>query len=291
MRTEVKTAMIQSMTGFSRVELPTQPALSIELKSVNSRFLDLHLRLPETLNGLEAQARQRLKERLGRGKVELNLQWAKQSQQVAQINQDALDQALALIASIEAKMANPRAVSSLELMAWPGVLSPTQLQWQPEQVLAGLEQAIDQLLQQRQQEGASLSQHLRSRLQLIRQHSQQVRRLQPEILAAWQHKLRQRVAELSDQVDEQRLSQELAILAQKSDIAEELDRLDTHTEEAERILDQGGACGRKLDFLMQEFNREANTLASKALRDDVTAIAIDLKVLIEQMREQVQNIE
>lgn len=287
--------MIHSMTGFARTEIDCQPVISIEIKSVNSRYLDTNCRLPDDLSALEHPIRQLLKNKLQRGKIDISLLANKKQGQQSRLNPDALAQGLSLLLQIEQQMQlqglTSRASSAQELLSLPGVLSQQQNDWQEDSVLAGVAHAIEQLLLAREQEGQQLAELLQERLTQIQQLAAQIRQRQPELLAAWQRKLKQRIADLSQQLDEQRAQQEVAILAQKADIAEELDRLDTHIKECRRILKQGGACGRKLDFYMQEFNREANTLASKALSDDVTAIAVEIKVLIEQMREQVQNIE
>ncbi len=287
--------MIQSMTGFARLEIPCQPGISLEIKAVNSRYLDLYCRLPDDLSGLEVNIRQLAKQALQRGKVEISLLPNKGQGQQASLNSEALQHNLALVQQLEQQMQlqglSSRAISPLELLSLPGVLSQQKNDWSEHDILDYVAKGLAQLVQARQQEGQALAEMLSERLQQIEQLAQQVRARQPELLAAWQQRLRQRIQDLSQQLDEQRLQQEVAVLAQKADIAEELDRLDTHIKECRRILKAGGACGRKLDFYMQEFNREANTLASKALSDDVTAIAVEIKVLIEQMREQVQNIE
>jgi uncharacterized protein (TIGR00255 family) len=190
-------------------------------------------------------------------------------------------------------MQNPASYSALDVMQWPGVLEEAQ----PEAdlvlkvALQGFEQAIEQLLTSREREGRELAQLIEQRLDGISAITREVRGRLPEILQHQQQKLQERFTQAKLEVEPGRLEQELVFIAQKSDVAEELDRLDTHVNEVSRVLKKGGACGRRLDFLMQELNREANTLSSKSIVSDTTQAAVELKVLIEQMREQIQNIQ
>ncbi|OYT96535.1 MAG: YicC family protein [Pseudomonas sp. PGPPP3] len=250
--------MVHSMTAFARTERAgTHGTLSWELRSVNHRYLEPQLRLPEAFRDLEGSVRDALRQGLSRGKVE---------------------------------SAPPY---PLVAVAWPGVLvaDGTDPQAQNAEAMQLFNQALDELKNGRGREGAELAKLLNERLDAMTAEVATLRELVPQMLATQRQKILDRFTEMKAELDPQRLEQELVLLAQKSDVAEELDRLSTHVSEVHRVLKAGGAAGRRLDFLMQELNREANTLGSKAFDPRSTQAAVSLKVLIEQMREQVQNIE
>lgn len=286
--------MTQSMTAFARhnIDLPSV-TLTWEVKSVNSRYLEMFFRLPEAYQSLEVSLRNTLKKKLARGKVEVTLRYQRQPGQDQQINEDVLAQLNSQINQVLASNSELVAPDALTVLRQSGVLSEAAVDM--DEVLAGAQQAfeaaVDGLIEARGREGEAMASTITERLDAITEHTSFVQKVLPEALGAWQQKLRDRIKELADNVDEQRFAQEVAVQAQKMDVAEELDRLHAHVNEARRILQSKKPVGRQLDFLMQEFNREANTLASKAIRDDITKAAVELKVLIEQMREQIQNIE
>lgn len=288
--------MVYSMTAFSRCELSQdQGNLAWELRSVNHRYLEASLRLPEAFRELEGPLRERLRKELARGKVECTLRFnpSTDAQALLQLNQPLVDQLVEVADRIGRQLANPAPVSPLEILAWPGVLAGSDADYSSlsKQAAALFESALVDLKTQRGREGGELRALIEERLDAIEQRIAQLRTMMPELLAAHRQKLVDRFAEARLELDGTRVEQELVLLAQKIDVAEELDRLATHVNETRRVLNDRGAIGRRLDFLMQEFNREANTLGSKAIDSRSTQAAVDLKVLIEQMREQVQNIE
>jgi len=287
---------VQSMTAFARREASfAWGTLSWEIRSVNHRYLEAQLRLPETLRQVEMPARELLRERLARGKVDciLRLQAGPSATGPIAINDDlvrSLHEACARVDALAGGLGRP---GVLDLLRWPGVIAESH----PDEdeiarsALAVFRQALDELIAMRAREGASLAGAIEQRLAGIETIVASVRSELPEILAAQKQKLVDRLAELRVEVEPGRLEQEIALLAARSDVAEELDRLQSHVAEARHSLAVGAACGRRLDFLMQEFNREANTLSSKSASAETTRSAVELKVLVEQMREQVQNIE
>ena len=287
--------MIHSMTAFARVEHSDDRATLIwELKSVNHRYLEITPRLPDALRQLEGPLRERCRAQLGRGKVELTLRYQlKGGDSTLTLNEDLVRQLASAARRVGDLMQHPSPVDIASILAFPGVLqgrdgSSDGLE---ADALTLLDSGLASLNEARAREGAALAALLRERLDTIAQLLPTVRASLPGILEGQRQRLRQRLEEVAVSVDPQRLEQELLILAQKMDVAEELDRLVTHLDEVRRTLAHGGACGRRLDFLMQELNREANTLGSKSVATNTTQAAVELKVLIEQMREQVQNIE
>ena len=288
--------MVYSMTAFSRCELSTdQGNLAWEIRSVNHRYLEPSLRLPEAFRELEAPLRERLRKSLGRGKVECTLRFnpAAASNALLSLNQPLIDQLIAASQQLSLKLANAAPVNPLELLAWPGVLSSAESDETGLVDQAGqlFDRALHELKDQRAREGAQLRKLLEERIDAIAERVATLREMMPDLLVAHRQKLIDRIADTGLEVESQRIEQEIVLLAQKIDVAEELDRLDTHVNETRRVLAGREAMGRRLDFLMQEFNREANTLGSKAIDTRSTQAAVDLKVYIEQMREQVQNIE
>ncbi len=289
--------MIRSMTAFARQQ-NQQPwgTLVWEIRSVNHRYLEPSFKLPETLRRLENALREQLRKTLNRGKVECGLRLQLQSgghNQQLNINQPLLEQLIHAGELVQGKLQQASSLNPLELLQWPGVIDEPEANVELicEQALESFKLALNQLLDSRQREGTELSQFIEKRLDNIAAITDSVRQQLPAILAAQRQKLSDRLQELKAELDSDRLEQEMVMLAQKADVDEELDRLDTHLTEVRRVLKKGGACGRRLDFLMQELNREANTLSSKSIVSETTQAAVELKVLIEQMREQVQNIE
>ncbi|MFL3976448.1 YicC/YloC family endoribonuclease [Pseudomonas aeruginosa] len=283
--------MVHSMTAFARVEQAgTHGTLSWELRSVNHRYLEPHLRLPDAFRDLEGAVRQGL----SRGKVECTLRFAEETAgKSLQVDQERARQLVAAAEGVAALIRQPAPLDPLAVLAWPGVLVADSADPQAlnAAALEAFGQALEQLKAGRSREGQELAKLLNDRLDAMLVEVGNLRELVPTMLANQRQKILDRFAELKAELDPQRLEQELVLLAQKSDVAEELDRLATHVGEVRRVLKAGGAAGRRLDFLMQELNREANTLGSKAFDPRSTQAAVNLKVLIEQMREQVQNIE
>tara|TARA_R110000764_G_scaffold112153_1_gene199078 strand:- start:1318 stop:2172 length:855 start_codon:yes stop_codon:yes gene_type:complete len=284
------------MTAFARSELSTdQGNLAWEMRSVNHRYLEVTLRLPEAFRELEGPLRERLRKQLARGKVECTLRFnaSDDNTQNLTLNQPLVVQLAKAAEQLAGQLANPAAINPLELLAWPGVLSGRETD-QATLVKSArelFEPALVELKAHRAREGAELKQLIEERLASISDRTAILREMMPTLLSAHRQKLIDRFAEARLELDSTRVEQEIVMLAQKIDVAEELDRLDTHVAETYRVLDSKDAIGRRLDFLMQEFNREANTLGSKAIDTRSTQAAVDLKVFIEQMREQIQNIE
>lgn len=287
--------MVHSMTAFARNEQATaHGTLSWELRSVNHRYLEPHLRLPDAFRDLEGAVREALRQGLSRGKVECTLRFAEESAgKQLQVDSERARQLIVAAEQVAALIQQPAPLNPLEVLAWPGVLVADSADPQAlnAAALKLFDQALSELKAGRAREGAELAKLLNERLDSILDEVAALRELVPQMLAGQRQKIETRFAEMQAELDPQRLEQELVLLAQKSDVAEELDRLSTHVSEVRRVLKAGGAAGRRLDFLMQELNREANTLGSKAFDPRSTQAAVNLKVLIEQMREQVQNIE
>ena len=288
--------MTRSMTAFARHDLQQGwGALVWELRSVNHRYLEATVRMPEELRVLEQKVRARLAGSLKRGKVEANLRFrvgADGSGELT-VNHDLAKRLADASREVDALLYNPSPINSLELMRWPGVVEQSggDLSGVREATLSLLDEALLTLVATREREGAQLAAVIGERLDAMDQVVAQVRRRMPEVVAGLRERLRQRLDELLDQVDEGRVEQELVLFAHKVDVDEEMDRLGAHIAETRRVIAGDGAVGRRLDFLMQEMNREANTLGSKSADVDTTRASVDLKVLIEQVREQVQNIE
>lgn len=288
--------MIRSMTAFARKDIDGDwGSLTCEIRSVNHRYLEPAFRLPENLRELENDMRDILRKQLRRGKVEvsLRLQLAEAAGGGLNINMRLAEELNIAANEINRLLDNPAHVSAIEVLRWPGVLQASQPDLKPvkEAGLALFAEAVNELTQVREREGARLRPLFDERLQEMSVLIARVRERMPQILEQQAKNLKERFAAACIELDAERLSQEMVMLAQKSDVAEEMDRLDAHLGEVKETLSQDQAIGRRLDFLMQELNREANTLSSKSIDSDVTRIAVDLKVLIEQMREQVQNIE
>ena len=287
--------MVHSMTAFARSEQAgTHGTLSWEIRSVNHRYLEPHLRLPEAFRDLEGAVRDALRKGLSRGKLECTLRFAEENRRSSlQVDQERASQLIAAAESVAALIGQPAPIDPLQVLAWPGVLVADAVDPQAlnQSALELFHDALEQLKEGRRREGEELARLLDERLDSILEEVATLREQVPQMLAAQRQKILDRFAEMRAELDPQRLEQEMVLLAQKSDVAEELDRLSTHVTEVRRVLKTGGAAGRRLDFLMQELNREANTLGSKAFDPRSTQAAVNLKVLIEQMREQVQNLE
>ncbi|MDO9047058.1 MAG: YicC/YloC family endoribonuclease [Methylobacter sp.] len=288
--------MIRSMTAFAGNETEIGDlTISCELRSVNHRYCDISLRLPDRLRFVEAGLRSAIAAKINRGKVECSLNYKKQAKngQSFIINTDAVATLLAATNIIEQQMMGPLSFSALDVLAFPGIQQEPDID--KEQLNLGIatlvDQALAQLLEAREREGAQLKLLIEERCAKMLIFVVSAGKRMPEVLLLIRNKLKDRITELVAQPDFDRLEQELVLLAQKLDITEELDRLETHITEVLRVLSQKDPVGRRLDFLMQELNREANTLGSKSADKEMTKIAIELKVLIEQMREQIQNIE
>ena len=288
--------MIASMTGFARHDTEAEgQSLVWELRSVNHRYLDLRIQIPDSLRALEADIRAMLQRSLGRGKVDAALRVERPEEDPAIRFDPARAKALiTTIREIDQMMVNGARVSALDILTWPGIVQrDTPLDVEPlrTSVLQGLKAAIADLSAMREAEGDGLRRALESRLDLFEGLLQELRGRRAAIVEEQRERLRARVAELDLTLDPQRLEQEIALLAQRLDVDEELDRLDGHVAAMREILGRNEPVGRRLDFLMQEFNREANTIGSKSHDLETTRVAMEMKVLTEQMREQVQNIE
>ncbi len=287
--------MIRSMTAFARQEGEGEwGSLTWELRSVNHRYLELGLRLPDELRGLEPAIRERATRRLGRGKLDCSLRYKPaQRRETLRLDEQVVEQVLGASDQIQGRLAQATAPSPLDILRWPGVILEERSDPAPlaEAALTLFDQALEELVATREREGVQIKEVLLARLDAMPPLVELVRARLPEVLARIRDKLRIRVEELSSNPDPDRLEQELAYLAQKMDVDEELDRLTGHIAEVRRVLKGNEPVGRRLDFLMQEFNREANTLGSKSADSETTKVSVELKVLIEQMREQVQNVE
>lgn len=288
--------MLHSMTAFAQQEQANELGeLSWEVRAVNHRYLEPSFKLPETFRAIEPRLRDILGGSAQRGKIDAQLRYnaVAEANQLPRIDQQQLQQLLQALDQIQQQSKSSAAPSTLELLAWPGIVQANQIDQQAQHSTAIIlfEKAVRDLVAMRAREGETLGKFIAQRLDGIDTVLQQLRGDMPGLLAAQQQKLRDRVAQLQASVEPARLEQELLIIAQKTDISEECDRLETHIAESRRVLAKGGVCGRRLDFLMQEFNREANTVSSKAVVSSISQAAIELKVLIEQMREQIQNIE
>lgn len=288
--------MIHSMTAFSRQTSDSDKGiLTIELRSVNHRYSEVSMRLPEDLRFLEPKAREKIAASIKRGKVDCTLRYQAPDMQESgvQIDKALLGVLTTAAKEVEAMLQKSTPMKAMDLLRWPGVLkTPEQDMTEVgKRVMELLDSALKELVETRRREGKQLKQTIETRCGAI---DEEVRRIQdrlPEVLSAMRSRLAARLEELKTQVDVDRLEQEMVILANKADIAEEIDRLQTHIKEVRRVLNQDQPVGRRLDFLMQELNREANTIGSKSADSETTQGSVELKVLIEQIREQVQNIE
>ena len=284
---------IFSMTGSANCIISIDLAdLNIDITSVNGRFLELNFKMPDYLRHLESKLREAFQKKLKRGKVDCYITLSQNLKSTLKVNKSALEQLSIAIKTIE-KGIGGISTNALEILNYPGIqVQDENVQSKIDDfVLNSLETAISKLVTARAHEGEKLKLAIQSRLESIERELLPVEKALSELVFKEREKIKAKIAELSIEIDPNRIEQEVTLVAQKADVREEYDRLKAHIKEVRSILQTGGICGKRLDFMMQEFNREANTLASKASSLDITKVAVELKVLIEQMREQVQNIE
>ena len=285
--------MVASMTAFARLEESGEWGHAVwEIRTVNHRYLDISVRLPEELRALETRVRECISGKLKRGKVECNLRYDADST----LDNIAVNTRLSekiIQASRSLPVDNPAPLNPVDILRWPGVIEKNtpDLEQTGAGLLILLDEALQDIVESRRREGQKTGRMIEDRCDLALQQVLQMRAKVPEIIAALRERHLERIRELDIEPDNGRLEQEIALLSQKLDVDEELDRLETHIHEVRRVLTESEPVGRRLDFLMQEMNREANTLGSKSSHIDTSNASIELKVLIEQMREQVQNIE
>ncbi|MDU6409529.1 MAG: YicC/YloC family endoribonuclease [Yersiniaceae bacterium] len=287
--------MIRSMTAYARREIKGNwGSAAWELRSVNQRYLETYIRLPEQFRGLEPVIRERIRARLTRGKIECNLRFELDpGAQSSLVLNEKLAKQLVEAANWVKMQSDEGEINPVDILRWPGVMSAEEqdLDAISAELLSALDGALDDFIVARESEGAALKSLIEQRLEGVSAEVTKVRAQMPNILQWQRERLVSKLEEAEVQLENNRLEQELVLMAQRVDVAEELDRLEAHVKETHKILKKEEAVGRRLDFMMQEFNRESNTLASKSINADVTTSAIELKVLIEQMREQIQNIE
>jgi len=284
------------MTAFASSEVDVEGYTLIwEIRSVNHRYLDVSPRLPEIFRSIEPMVREAVGKHLKRGKIDCNLFYRKDKggEESIEINEARLNQVLNAATKVEAAMNQFQALSPLDILRWPGVQSEVREDLDPvhEAAISLLNDTLSQLIESREREGHDISNMVDSRCELIQEQMLIAKTRLPEVQALLREKLEKKISDLLEEPEQARLEQELVYFLQKMDVEEELDRLESHVKEVRRILQQDEPVGRRLDFLMQELNREANTLGSKSADIQTTNVSVELKVLIEQMREQIQNIE
>lgn len=288
--------MVLSMTGFAsrKFSLP-EGNLRWDIKSVNQRYFEASIKLPDVFQELEYHLRDNLRSKITRGKIFCQLQYEdnKGGNSHLEINEGFLEKLIKSAEAVSSHLTNAAPISPIELLKWPEVVKGSQFDLVSilKPVMEGFSLLIEDFLQARAKEGAFLKGFIEQRLQSIMDILHKIRERMPNILAGYRHRIMERVQEMKVQIDTNRLEQEMVFIAQKIDVAEELDRLEVHVKTMKDLLKKGGVIGRHLDFLSQELNREANTLASKSIDALLTQETVELKVLIEQIREQVQNIE
>ncbi|HKJ71502.1 MAG TPA: YicC/YloC family endoribonuclease [Gammaproteobacteria bacterium] len=288
--------MIRSMTAFARAGADLEGLQATwEVRSVNHRYLEVHPRFPDGHRELEPAVRERLKARLDRGKVDVSLRLGESAAGAGrlELDRELAARLAALGRQAESELGTAGGLSTADLLQWPGVVRSAALDDSEAErrLLAALDEAVADLVAAREREGEALARVLGERLAGVEAGFARVRERLPDVRRAFRDRLEERLAELRERVDPDRLEQEVVLATQRMDVDEELDRLATHVAEARRILEEGGAVGRRLDFLMQEMNREVNTIGSKSSDAVISQVVVDLKVLVEQMREQAQNIE
>lgn len=288
--------MIFSMTGFAALEQSIENAtLVLELRAVNSRYLDVHFKLDESIRSAEPAIRELIAARLSRGKIEckINLMQRAPSNQTPQLNEQLMQQLSALQAQTLTLFPESRQLSVADILRWPGVVIQDAMSQASliEDVKQLVERGLQDLNASRQREGEKLKAIILDRIQQVEALVAKVKPLLPALNKEYQQKLEHKLHETLKTIDQDRIAQELVLFAQRIDVDEELGRLTTHVSEVKRILSGDAPAGKRLDFLMQELNREANTLGSKSVSVQTTQVSMELKVLIEQMREQIQNIE
>ena len=282
------------MTGYAAAAAGSpRGTLSLELRSVNSRFLDLQFRIAEALRAHEPLLRERISARVARGKIDCRLSLTEEpTQGAAQLNGEMISRLKALADAARKSFPDAAPLSMADILRWPGMVAePTDAEGLRSAVDTLCSQALDDFVAARSREGAKLAAGIVERVRAMLARVDEVTPLVPQALAAYQEKISQRLREAIGSADDERIRAEVALFAARADIAEEIDRLRAHLGETERVLAAGGLVGKRLDFLAQELNREANTLASKAASPAIADCALELKVLVEQIREQVQNIE
>lgn len=287
--------MPHSMTAFARQTLEKDwGTASWEIRSVNHRFLEMSFRLPETARDIEMALRNQARQMLNRGKLDISLQLnlAKTSAKV-EIDLELTRQYIEAARQVESLLPQSAPLSALEILQWPGILQEAEVDMGAikQELLTLFAATLRELVQGRAREGDKLKAIITAKLDAIGEEVQSVRQRMPQLIEAQRNKIVKKLQDVTESLDNDRLEQELTYIAQRADVEEEMDRLDTHISEFRRTLDQPEPIGRRLDFLLQELNREANTLASKSLAAETTQSAVELKVLIEQIREQIQNIE
>ena len=287
--------MAHSMTAFARHSANGDWGDAVwEIRSVNNRYLDVNLRIPEELRGLESQLREQIANKLKRGKVDCTLKFKTKAQQSSiTVNIPLVEQLAVATKEIASVVYETTALNPLDVMTWPGVLERSDLDLETigNAITSLMDETLETLIDTRLREGEKLAGMVEKRCANATEEVTKIRAQMPTIIKSLNKKLIERIEEVTERMDETRLEQEVALVAQKMDVDEELDRLDAHITEVMRVIKQTEPIGRRLDFLMQEMNREANTLGSKSAHMDTTEASIELKVLIEQMREQIQNIE
>lgn len=287
--------MIYSMTAFARLEVKKDWGDAVwEIRSVNQRYLENFFRLPEQFRGLENTLREKLRQSLTRGKIEcsLRIETKKQTNAELNLNKELANQVIQSLQWIKTQ-AGEGDINLTDVLRYPGVVEAQEqdLDAISQDLLTAFDDLLTDFIAMRGREGEKLNDIIQQRLDAIAVEADKVRSQMPTVLQWQRERLLQRFEDAQINLDPQRVEQEMILLAQRVDVAEELDRLQMHVKETTNILKKGGAVGRKLDFMMQELNRESNTLASKSINADITASAVELKVLIEQMREQIQNLE
>lgn len=287
--------MIYSMTAFARLEVKKDWGDAVwEIRSVNQRYLENFFRLPEQFRGLENTLREKLRQSLTRGKIEcsLRIETKKQTNAELNLNKELANQVIQSLQWIKAQ-AGEGEINLTDVLRYPGVVEAQEqdLDAISQDLLTAFDDLLTDFIAMRGREGEKLNDIIQQRLDAIAVEADKVRSQMPAVLQWQRERLLQRFEDAQINLDPQRVEQEMILLAQRVDVAEELDRLQMHVKETTNILKKGGVVGRKLDFMMQELNRESNTLASKSINADITASAVELKVFIEQMREQIQNLE
>ncbi|MGX5175269.1 YicC/YloC family endoribonuclease [Aliikangiella sp. IMCC44653] len=288
--------MIRSMTAFARQPIEEKWGVGAwEIRSVNSRYIETNFRMPEAFRYLEFKLREKLRSKLQRGKIDcsLRIDTSGAKAESLAIDSDVASSLVGSHAELQKIAGIEQAPDLTRLLNWPGLIKSAEVdsEQMEKQLLSLFDDAINQLISMREREGESLAEIIQQRLTGMSEQVELVRQEMPAIVQWQKDKILARFEEVKLEFEESRIEQEMVMIAQKIDVDEELDRLDTHIKEVTRLVKKGGSIGRRLDFLMQELNREANTLGSKSINSKTTAASVELKVLIEQMREQIQNIE
>lgn len=288
--------MIQSMTAFSRAQGQGQWGTAVcEIRSINHRYLEMSVRMPDTLHELEVLMRERVRHHIKRGKIECHIRYQPGDVTGSEIiiNKHLAEQLCSATDTIGKMLKNPAPVNAMDILHWPGILQIAEVDLEniQDEIIKLLDKALLDLVEARSREGAELKILFLQRLEGMKIEIAKVREHLPDVVKGQRERLMARFKDAKLELDSTRLEQEMVIFAQKTDVSEELERIDTHISEVRRVLKAGGVVGRRLDFLMQELNREANTLGAKSVDVETTRASVELKVLIEQVREQVQNVE